>query len=119
MAFQTQKVRADPLNSGYQGGFLALKSELETINGLLEDQQRVLVALDDSIVEDESRSVIMDSNIGFRCHETEAIECALISASSLERAINSMLMKLAAWVGSSSTRPCLFPALDPPLHSSP
>jgi hypothetical protein len=38
-----------------------LKSEIENITATLEDQQRVLVALDDSINAGEARSVILES----------------------------------------------------------
>jgi hypothetical protein len=51
-----QKVYARPLYRKYEATFTSLKTEFETIVGQLEDQQRVLIALDDSVNEAESRS---------------------------------------------------------------
>ncbi|KAF2733477.1 hypothetical protein EJ04DRAFT_577557 [Polyplosphaeria fusca] len=51
-----QKVYAKPLYRKYEATFTSLKSAFETIIAQLEDQQRVLVALEDSINEAESRS---------------------------------------------------------------
>jgi hypothetical protein len=54
-----------------------LKSEFETITSTLEDQQRVLVALDDSINESESNSVIVEGLSKFASRETSVVEFSL------------------------------------------
>ncbi|KAF2105572.1 hypothetical protein BDV96DRAFT_608144 [Lophiotrema nucula] len=56
-----QKVHERPLSRKYEGTFSTLKSEFETIIGQLEDQQRVLIALEDSFNEIESRSFASSS----------------------------------------------------------
>jgi Mg2+ and Co2+ transporter CorA len=73
-------VQYDPLSRKFQEKFVFLKSELETILSTLEDQQRVLVALDDSIGSGEAKSVSVDtikhlgrelSVVEFSLHSTE------------------------------------------------
>lgn len=51
-----QQVHSKPLSRKYESKFSTMKSEFETIIGTLEDQQRVLIALQDSINESESHS---------------------------------------------------------------
>jgi len=58
---RTQHVRDKPLSRKYQNTFSILKEQLETVIAQLEDQQRVLVALDDSISEGETASVSASS----------------------------------------------------------
>ena len=60
-AAQTQHVRDKPLSRKYQNTFSILKEQLETVIAQLEDQQRVLVALDDSISEAETASISASS----------------------------------------------------------
>lgn len=57
----TQHVRDRPLSRKYQNTFSILKEQLETVIAQLEDQQRVLVALDDSINEGETASISASS----------------------------------------------------------
>ena len=57
----TQHVRDKPLSRKYQNTFSILKEQLETVIAQLEDQQRVLVALDDSINEGETASISASS----------------------------------------------------------
>lgn len=76
----TAEVHANPLTRRYQEKFVSLKSELDTIVGILEDQQRVLVALDDSVKESESRSVIVESLNKLQGREASVIEFCLQSA---------------------------------------
>ncbi|OCK78762.1 hypothetical protein K432DRAFT_383652 [Lepidopterella palustris CBS 459.81] len=57
----TKVVHDQPLSRKYQETFTTLKAELETIIAQLGDEQRVLVALDDSINESESLSVTFTS----------------------------------------------------------
>ncbi|KAF2463922.1 uncharacterized protein BDR25DRAFT_346990 [Lindgomyces ingoldianus] len=57
-----QQVDDKPLSRKYEGRFTTLKTEFETIIGQLEDQQRVLVALEDSINESESHSFAAGSS---------------------------------------------------------
>lgn len=52
-----------PLSRKYEETFTTLKSEFETIMGTLEDQQRVLIALEDSINEAEMHSFAYSSSI--------------------------------------------------------
>jgi hypothetical protein len=54
-----------------------LKSEFETIISTLEDQQRVLVALDDSINESEANSVILEGLGKSASRETSVVEFSL------------------------------------------
>jgi hypothetical protein len=54
-----------------------LKSEFETIIGTLEDQQRVLVALDDSINESEANSVVVEAGGKSVSRETSVVEFSL------------------------------------------
>ncbi|KAH7122449.1 hypothetical protein B0J11DRAFT_339407 [Dendryphion nanum] len=56
-----QQVHDQPLNRKYETTFSKLKSEFETIISALEDQQRVLIALEDSINEAESHSFAFNS----------------------------------------------------------
>lgn len=58
---RTQNVRDKPLSRKYQNTFSILKEQLETVIAQLEDQQRVLVALDDSINEAETASISASS----------------------------------------------------------
>ena len=58
---RTQHVRDKPLSRKYQNTFSILKEQLETVIAQLEDQQRVLVALDDSINEGETASISASS----------------------------------------------------------
>ena len=58
---RTQHVRDKPLSRKYQNTFSILKEQLETVIAQLEDQQRVLVALDDSISEGETASISASS----------------------------------------------------------
>jgi hypothetical protein len=58
----TTDVRNNPLSRRYQERFNDLKSELETIIATLTDQQRVLVAFEDSINEGESKSVTINND---------------------------------------------------------
>ena len=74
---QTTAVRQNPLSRRYQDQFLFLKTELETITATLEDQQRVLVALDDSINDGEAKSVITESYTRQRGREASTIEFSL------------------------------------------
>lgn len=55
-----------PLSRKCESTFTRLKSEFETIIGTLEDQQRVLIALEDSINEAESNSFAYSSSISKR-----------------------------------------------------
>jgi hypothetical protein len=54
-----------------------LKSEFETIISTLEDQQRVLVALDDSINESEANSVIIEGLGKAASRESSVVEFSL------------------------------------------
>ncbi|KAF2676789.1 hypothetical protein K458DRAFT_424536 [Lentithecium fluviatile CBS 122367] len=53
-----------PLRRHYEAEFTTLKADFETIITTLEDQQRVLVALEDSVKEAESHSFANNSLIG-------------------------------------------------------
>ncbi|PSN71094.1 hypothetical protein BS50DRAFT_570502 [Corynespora cassiicola Philippines] len=57
-------VHANPLNRKFEGTFTTLKAEFETIIGTLEDQRRVLIALEDSINEAEAQSFVGGSKVG-------------------------------------------------------
>jgi hypothetical protein len=78
--WQTSDVQNNPLSRRYQEKFVFLKSELDAIISTLEDQQRVLVALDDSISAAEAKSVSVDTSkhqgreasvVEFSLHSTE------------------------------------------------
>jgi len=73
-------VHSNPLSRRYQEKFVNLKQELDTIIGILEDQQRVLVALDDSIKESETKSVIAESLTKIQGRESSIVEFCLQSA---------------------------------------
>jgi len=73
-------VRNNPLSRSYQEKFVNLKQQLDTIIGILEDQQRVLVALDDSIKEGETKSVIAESLTKIQGRESSIVEFCLQSA---------------------------------------
>ncbi|KAF2400986.1 hypothetical protein EJ06DRAFT_530070 [Trichodelitschia bisporula] len=78
----TAEVHATPLSRRHQETFLSLKGELDTIAGILEDEQRVLVALDDSVRASEAKSVIGEGAAGTKtpARETAVIELSLQSA---------------------------------------
>lgn len=101
--FQTTAVQHDPLSRKFQEKFVFLKSELESIISTLEDQQRVLVALDDSIAAGEAKSVSLDT-IRHPGREASVIEFSLHSTEETLQNFGEMARRTAdleSWV-------CLF-----------
>jgi hypothetical protein len=97
----TAEVHSNPLSRRYQEKFVALKSELDTIVGILEDQQRVLVALDDSVKESESKSVIVESLNKVQSREASVITFCLQSAEETLQNFVEMrkrTLELESWV---------------------
>jgi predicted nucleic acid-binding Zn-ribbon protein len=76
---QTHDVHNHPLSRRYQETFIALKSELETVITALTDQQRVLVALENSISEGEAKSVCNVRAQKEQGREASIVESALQS----------------------------------------
>jgi hypothetical protein len=94
-------VHAYPESRKYQGRFLFLKQEFESIIGILEDQQRVLVALEDSVNESASSSVVIEASNKAQGRENGVIEFSLQSTE--ETLANFIEMEkrrgvLEAWV---------------------
>lgn len=93
----------NPLSRRYQDKFVSLKQELDVIVGILEDQQRVLVALDDSINEGEAKSVIVESLNKLQGREASVIEFCLQSAEETLQNFVEMTRRtsdLESWVSS-------------------
>jgi hypothetical protein len=98
---QTTAVQHDPLSRKFQEKFVFLKSELESILSTLEDQQRVLVALDDSISAGEAKSVSVDT-IRHQGRESSVVEFSLHSTEETLQNFGEMARRAAdleSWVG--------------------
>jgi hypothetical protein len=97
---QTTEVRNRPLSRRYQEKFVFLKSELEAIISTLEDQQRVLVALDDSISAGEAKSITVDT-IKYQGREASVIDFSLHSTEETLQNLVEMARRtsdLESWV---------------------
>lgn len=90
----------DPLSRKFQERFVFLKSEFESILSTLEDQQRVLVALDDSIAAGEAKSVSVDTT-RHQSREASVIEFSLHSTEETLQNFGEMARRTAeleSWV---------------------
>jgi hypothetical protein len=76
----TDTVRDDPLSRKYQDEFVSLKTEFEGVMSTIEDQQRVLVALDDAVNELEMKSVINGTENTARSRESIILETTMDNA---------------------------------------
>ena len=93
----------NPLSRRYQDKFVSLKQELDVIIGILEDQQRVLVALDDRINEGEADSVIVESLNKLQGREASVTEFCLQSAEETLQNFVEMARRISdleSWVSS-------------------
>jgi hypothetical protein len=70
-------VHNHPLSRKFQDRFIDLKSEFEILTRSIEEQQRVLVAFEDSINEGESKSVIPPHSLQDQGRESNIIEYCL------------------------------------------
>ena len=98
---QTHEVHNHPLSRRYQETFVSLKSELETVITALTDQQRVLVALDNSISEGEAKSVCNARAQKEQGREASIVESALQSTEETLANFGEMLRRvteLESWV---------------------
>jgi hypothetical protein len=98
----TDAVRDDPLSRKYQDTFVNMKSEIEAILATIEDQQRVMVALDDGVNELEARSVISGAESSrARSRESIILETTLENAEQTQYSFVQMERRraeLEAWV---------------------
>jgi hypothetical protein len=74
---ETLDVHSNPLSRKFQEQFLVLKSEFELLTRSIEEQQRVLVAFEDSINEGEANSVIPAHSLQDQGRELNIIEYCL------------------------------------------
>jgi hypothetical protein len=98
---QTHEVHNHRLSRRYQETFVSLKSELEIVVTTLTDQQRVLVALDNSISEGEAKSVCNVRAQKEQGREASIIESALQSTEETLANFGEMLKRvteLESWV---------------------
>jgi predicted nucleic acid-binding Zn-ribbon protein len=108
---QTHEVHNHPLSRRYQETFVSLKSELETVITALTDQQRVLVALDNSISEGEAKSVCNVRTQKEQGREASIVESALQSTEETLANFGEMLRRvteLESWVCLCFGASCLF-----------
>lgn len=104
------EVREFPESKHHQSRFLSLKSDFETIIKTLEEQQYVLFALDGSISEDESKSVIVEIMRRSKGRESSITEFSLQTTKEALTCFREMERKraqLESWVSPilSSTIP--------------
>ena len=70
-------MHSNPLSRKFQDRFIDLKSEFEVLTRSIEEQQRVLVAFEDSINEGESKSVIPAHSLQDQGRESNIVEYCL------------------------------------------
>jgi hypothetical protein len=107
---QTHEIHNHPLSRRYQETIVSLKSELETVITALTDQQRVLVALDNSISEGEAKSVCNVRAQKEQGREASIVESALQSTEETLANFGEMLSRvteLESWVCLCFSSSCL------------